>query len=134
MLWVFLALMSTFIWALANIIDKVLRTKFLKSSLALTAAFGIISFIFSFILFLFIGVPLLPFWHGFSAFMSGIVLTIGLIFYLKALAIEEASRVIPLWHLSPIFTLILAVVFLNEVLTPMRYAAFASILFGGFLI
>lgn len=134
MLWVFLALIATFLWAWANVTDKVLRTKFLKSSIALTAAFGIISLIFSFILFLFAGVPSIPFWHLIASFLAGVALTVGLIFYLKALSIEEASRVIPLWHLSPLFTLILAVIFLNEILTPLKYLAFATILLGGFLI
>lgn len=134
MLWVFLALIATFLWAWANVTDKVLRTKFLKSSIALTAAFGIISLIFSFILFLFAGVPSIPFWHLIASFLAGVALTVGLIFYLNALSIEEASRVIPLWHLSPLFTLILAVIFLNEILTPLKYLAFATILLGGFLI
>jgi len=44
------------------------------------------------------------------------------------------SRVIPLWHFSPLFTLVLAVIFLNEILTQTTYIAFAFILLGGVLI
>lgn len=134
MLWVLLALMATFLWAWSNVFDKVLRTKFLKSSIALVAAFGVIGIVFSILLFLFIGVPSIPFWHSIAAFIAGISLTFGFILYLKALSIEETSRVVPLWHLSPLFTLILAVIFLKEILTPLRYVSFALILFGGFLI
>ena len=132
--WVFFALTATFAWALANILDKVLRTKYLKDSIALTASFGLYSTILSFILLLFIGIPSIPILHSAAAFTAGVLLVLGFILYLKALSIEEASRVIPLWHLSPIFTLILAVIFLNEILTPLKYAAFASICLGGILI
>ena len=134
MLWVLFALAATFLWAWANILDKVLRTKYLKDSIALTASFGIYGIVFSLILLLLIGIPILPFWNFIAALAAGFLLTCALIPYLKALSLEEASRVIPLWHLLPIFTLMLAVIFLNEVLTPIRYAAFAFILLGGFLI
>jgi len=134
MIWVFLALIGTFAWAWTNMFDKVLRTKYLKDSIALTASFGIYSIVFSLVLFLFIGIPDIPFWNLLAALIAGITLTYALIPYVKALSIEEVSRVIPLWHLSPLFTLILAVIFLNEILSPLRYAAFASILLGGILI
>ena len=134
MLWIFLALIATFSWAWANILDKILRTKYLKDSIALTASFGVYSIIFSFILFLFIGIPAIPFWNLAAALIAGFFLIYGVIPYVKALSIEEASRVVPLWHLSPIFTLILAVIFLNEILTAVRYIAFTLILLGGVLI
>ena len=134
MIWVFLALIATFVWAWANILDKVLRTKFLKSSIALIASFGIFGIFFDILLFIFVGIPSIPFWHLIAAFIAGILLTCGLILYFKALSVEEASRVVPLWHLKSVFTLIFAVIFLNEMLTPLRYAAFASMLLGGFLI
>ncbi|MBI4010026.1 MAG: DMT family transporter [Candidatus Aenigmarchaeota archaeon] len=134
MSWIFLAIIATFFWASSNIIDKILRTKYLKSSIALTASFGIFGTIFSTILFLFIGIPSIPFQNSIAAFSAGIALCYAIIPYLKALSLEEASRVIPLWHLSPIFTLILAVIFLNEILTLLHYSAFTVILFGGILI
>jgi len=56
------------------------------------------------------------------------------IFYFQALKIEEASRIIPLYSLSPLFILILAKCFLDEVLTPVKYfGVFLSIL-GAVLI
>ena len=134
MSWVLLAIVATFFWASSNILDKILRTKYLKSSIALTASFGIFGLIFSFILFLVIGIPAIPIQHLIAAFVAGILVPYAVIPYIKALSLEEASRVIPLWHLSPIFTLILAAVFLNEILTPLHYIAFATILSGGILV
>ncbi len=134
MSWVLLAIVGTFFWASANIVDKVLRTKYLKSSIALTASFGIVGLVFSFILLLVIGIPSLSLQHLTAALVAGILMPYLIIPYLKSLSLEEASRVVPLWHLSPVFTLVLAVIFLNEILTPLRYVAFAIILLGGFLI
>src|SRR3989338_3568692 len=134
MLWVLLALISFFMFAVSNIIDKILITKFLRSSLALTASFGLFGIVFSIILFISVGIPSIPFVYLIAALLSGFFLVSSIIFYVKSMSMEEASRVIPLWHLTALFTLILAVIFLDEVLTPLKYAAFASILVGGFII
>jgi drug/metabolite transporter (DMT)-like permease len=134
MVWVVFALAATFFWAWTNILDKVLRTDYLKNSIALTASFGVFGIIFAAFLFFIIGVPSIPFQYGLAAFVAGFFVTYGVIPYIKALSLEEASRVVPLWHLLPLFTLVLAVIFLNEVLTLLHYVAFALILLGGFLI
>ncbi|MBN2454426.1 DMT family transporter [Candidatus Woesearchaeota archaeon] len=134
MFWVVFALAGTFLWACANVFDKVLREKYLKDSIALTALFAIPYFPIVLILFAFIGVPHLPFWHGLAAFACGFIFPVAAISYFKALSLEEASRVVPLFNLSPVFVLFMAVIFLGEVLTPVRYLAFFLILVGGLLI
>ena len=134
MSWVLLAITATLFWASANIIDKILRTKYLKSSTALTASFGIFGIFFSLILFLAVGIPSIPLQHLIAAFVAGTLVPYLVIPYLKALSLEEASRVVPLWHLSAIFILVLAVIFLNEILTALDYVAFGFILSGGILI
>lgn len=134
MIWMLFAIIATFFWAFANIVDKMLRTNYLKSSIALTASFGIFGIFFSTFSLLFIGIPYIPIANFLAAFAAGSLVPYLVIPYLRALSLEEASRVIPLWHLSSIFTLILAVIFLNEILTPSSYVAFAFILLGGMLI
>ncbi len=134
MSWVFFGVAGTFLWAWGNMFDKVLMTKHLKDPVALTALFSFPSIIFCGLLFAFIGVPSVGSLAAFAAFAAGIVLVYALIPYFRALVFEEASRVVPLWHFSPLFTLVLAVIFLGEVLTISSYAAFALILAGGFLV
>lgn len=134
MSWVFFAIAGTFLWAWGNIFDKVLRTKHLKDSIALTASFGVSSLVTLSVLFAFIGVPSIPLPNFVAAFLGGTLITYALIPYFKALSLEEASRVVPMWHFAPVFTLVLAVIFLGEILKPLSYAAFALILLGGFLI
>jgi len=134
MIWVFFVIIATLFWAFSNIFDKVLRIRYLKNSLALTAGFGLYSMTFTFGIFLFVGIPIIPFWSFIASLFAGISITFVVIPYIKALSIEEASRVVPLWNLSPVFTLILAVIFLNEILVPLSYLAFIFLLFGGVLI
>jgi drug/metabolite transporter (DMT)-like permease len=135
MLWMLFALASTFFWAGTNMFDKVLSADYFKNPLPLTASFGLVSIVFSITLLIIVGLPTsIPLPNLAAASAAGLLVTIGIIPYVKALSLEEASRVIPLWHLSPLFTLILATIFLNEVLTLPRYAAFAFILMGGIMI
>ncbi len=134
MSYIILALLASLIWAFANNTDKILRTKFVRSSLGLACSFCFISFPLSFSAFLILGFPKTPIIYSIAAFFAGVFLLLCLLCYLKALSMEEASRVVPLWHLTPIFTLILAVIFLGEVLKPLHYLAFFAILVGGFLI
>jgi|ETNmetMinimDraft_2_1059921.scaffolds.fasta_scaffold38273_1 uncharacterized membrane protein len=134
MIWVFFAILGTLFWAISNIFDKVLKTNYIRDTKTLTASFGIFSILFTMILFFIIGLPTIPFIYSFSAFISGLLIAFIVLPYLKALSIEEASRVVPLWNLSAIFTLILAIIFLGEILDIFSYLAFASILIGGVLI
>lgn len=134
MIWILFAVLAYFIWAFSVVVDKVLRTKYMKNSISLTASFGIYGIIFSLIMFLFIGVPSIPLWNFFAALFAGFILPLIVIPYVKAISFEEVSRVTPLWMATPIFTLIFAVIFLNEVLSPLNYAAFLFLLLGGFFI
>jgi len=134
MLWVFFGLSSMFLWAIANIFDKRLRSHYLHNSFALTAAFGLGTFALTLILFSLKGVTSMPTYVAMAAIGGGVLTTAGVLLYIKALSLEEASRVVPLFHLEPLIILVLAVIFLSEVLSLQKYIAFALILLGGFLI
>ena len=56
------------------------------------------------------------------------------LFYFKAVKIEEVSRVVPLFKLSPLFILIFATIFLGEVFTPITYIGILLLVSGAFLI
>jgi bacterial/archaeal transporter family protein len=134
MQWAVFAFVGTFFWALTNIVDKVLREKYLKDSVLLTAAFGIGPLVSSLILLPIVGFPKLS--GGIILFLAlaGLANALGCFFYVKALSVEEASRVAPLFSFAPVFILILATIFLGEKLTLARYAAFALILVGGIIL
>lgn len=118
MTWIYLAIIAYFLWAITNIIDKVLISKYIKDYFSLTLM-GL--FIGSLLIFLYI-----IFTHGFFliawttlllALLSGLVRILAYVFYFKSLSYEEVSRVTILTQLVPVFTLIIAYFFINEVLT-----------------
>ncbi len=129
-----MALAGTFLWSCANIIDKVLRTNHLKDSFTLMVLFIMPETVYTSFLFAIVGMPELPFWHMVAAFFGGIIFPVSATAYFKSLSLEEASRVIPLFNLIPVFVLAMAVIFLNEILAPLNYLAFFLILLGGVLI
>jgi len=55
-------------------------------------------------------------------------------FYFKAVKIEEISRIIPFFYLSPLFILILASIFLGEIFAPIKYLGIFFLVIGVFLI
>lgn len=129
MSWFIIALVPPLLWAICNHIDKYLLSKYLKS-----LGFG------SLILFsALIGPALLPIIliiqprvFAISPILalvimaSGSLYIISLIPYMKALAQEEASRIIPFFQTMPIFGYLLGYFFLQETLTWLQI--FSSVL------
>jgi drug/metabolite transporter (DMT)-like permease len=134
MSWVLFAVLAQAVWASAIILDKIIRTKFIKDSVFLVALFGV----FDFVPFLFV----IPFVNLsvpnssalIAALVAGALMTVALAPYVKSLAFEEASRVTLLWLTGPIFVLLMAHLFLGERLTINSYIAFVLLLVGGVLI
>lgn len=132
--WVIFSLLSRALWATDNIVDKLLRAKYLPDSLVLTLIAGISGLLLSLVIIIFNGLR----WIGFGPlalviFAGAFQIFAAFAFY-QAISKEEISRVIPLFHFAPPLVLILSFLFLGEVLTLNHYLAFVSILLGGFLI
>ena len=130
-MWLFFALLTPLLFGSLNIFDKVLRDKHF-STLTLTISGGLASGAALFwLLFVSYDLPLAATVIGFLAgalwFAAGFP-------YFKALSIEEASRVVPLWQMQSPITLLIATVLLGEKLTPQNYAAFALIAAGSFFL
>jgi len=131
--WFVFAIASTLIWSIAAIIVKFARVKYIKSPvgyLIITAPVALFSLVF--LIFGKIHIP--------SAKMilyiliTSIAGLTGYWLYLVALHKEEISKVITLFGTTPIVTLILATIFLKEVLTIKYYLAFPLIVIGSMLI
>ncbi|MHC1577182.1 MAG: EamA family transporter [Candidatus Methanospirareceae archaeon] len=61
----------------------------------------------------------------------GVVLGLVFVLYNKALLVEEVSRVIPLFYLSPLFVLFFSSVFLGESLSLRRYFGVGLLVFSA---
>ncbi|MBI2145126.1 EamA family transporter [Candidatus Woesearchaeota archaeon] len=128
--WLFFALLAPCLFGLANIFDKLLTKRF--SALSLNVAAGLVAGLgLLAIPFLDVNLPLLLVIVG---LIAGAFWFLGGFPYFRAIAIEEPSRVAPLWQLSVPMTLLLAMVFLDERLPASSYAAMALIFLGAFLV
>jgi len=131
--WFFFALTAVFLWSIAAIILKFVRVKYVKSVigyLVITSPMSLLG-----LLLLFFGRVQIPS----TKYIIYIILTaiIGLTaygLYIAAIHKEEISRVITLYNAIPLVTLILATLFLKEVLSLKDYLAFPLVIVGSVLI
>lgn len=129
--WLFYAFLAPLLFAIVNVFDKFLRDKHL-STFTLAVFVGLGGFWV---------LALTPFVElSLSQSVVAAGLMVGAFFFLsafpyfQALAIEEASRVIPLWALEAPMVLVLAFVFLKERLVVSDYIGFVLVVVGGFLV
>ena len=134
MSWVIFALLSRASWGVDNIIDKLLREKYLPDSLVLALIAGITSLLISFLIIVFNGLSWLGLQPVSVVVLAGLLQLPAAFAFYQAVSKEEISRVIPLFQFTPVFVLVLSFLFLREVLTFNDYIAFIFILLGGFLI
>lgn len=131
--WFFLALAATLIWAVCAIIVKFVRVNHIKSSagyIVITAPTCFIGLIL-----LFFGPLHIPSSKMVIYILINAIITLaGYWIYLVALHKEEISRVITLFGIKPVIVLLLATVFLKEVLSFKDYLAFPLVVMGSILI
>lgn len=132
-MWLFAAISSYFINAGVYVADKFLLSKKIHSSVVYAFFVGIWS-IFNFVI-----LPLdywVPNWRELSIdLLAGLLFLFTLIFWYKALHQSEATRVVPIvGALVPIFSWMLAYVFLGETLNERQLTAFLILVAGGILI
>lgn len=132
MSWILLSLLAYFCWSLSNLGDKILITNKFKHP-----------FSYLFLSFLLSGVVLLG---GLGmemarpsgqlllfTFLAALGYVLTSVFYIKAVSIEEISRVNMLWNITPIFSLTIAWILLGEKLNLNELIALALLLVGAFL-
>jgi len=121
MSWIFFSILTALFWASGNIIDKFVFTRWVVKPFVPIMVGGIISLLASLIIYLTQGFVELSNINIFLGILAGVFNVLSLLFYYKAVKIEEISRVIPLYYLMNFFILFLAYIFLGEVLTPIKY-------------
>jgi transporter family protein len=132
--WIALSLLSAFLMAVVNIIDKFILTKWVKNPMLLVVFFGIIGLIPSLTIFGIRGLPRLSGFNIFLAFLAGGAYLLMSFFYFRAAQLEEISRVVPLFYLAPFFVSIFAFLFLGEFFSSKQYAGIAFLIAGAMLI
>lgn len=133
MTWIIIAVTSYFINAGVYVADKFLLSKKFHSSITYAFYVGIWS-VLNFGLLIF--APYVPSLKWFLVdLLAGALFLFTIVFWYKALHQSEATRVVPIvGGLTPIFTLILATLFLGETLNQKHLLAFPVLICGGVLI
>lgn len=134
MLWAVFSAMTAFIWAIVAIVDKYVIAKWAKNPLVSVIFLGIVSLIVSGLVYAVRGYAQLSPFNIFLSFAAGTAYVGAVVFYFKAVEVEEISRVVPLVYLSPLFIMVLAGAFLDEVFTPIKYLGIILLIAGATLI
>src|SRR3989344_4577885 len=108
--WIFLALLAPLFWIFSNYVDKYSLERYVK---------GIFDFLFFSTLTAWLFTPALVFLFG---------------FYGKALQEGETSRLVILFQLVPVLTLILAFLFFEQTISSKEFTAFFFVLMGAVII
>lgn len=132
MTWIFIALLAHIFWGLVNIGDKYLITNKIKSPyvyLVLLTWSGILAVIL---------IPFIDFYIPELKWLLWIALASALYFfgglpYVKAVKIEDISRINIWWNLIPLFTLLLSWWTIGDHLSNHQFVAFVVLLFGSIL-
>lgn len=130
--WLIFALLTPFLWSFTNILDKILTTKYVKP--IDYAILGGFMWSINLVFLPLSNLRVISLTFVLLLLFVGVIRIFSFLFYLKAMRIEEASRVSPLGNLSPLFVLIMSVLFLKEGLTQYQLIAFFFILVGGFVL
>jgi uncharacterized membrane protein len=132
--WLFFAIAAPALFAVTNFIDKFIIEKHVEDIVALAIVSGGISFIFGFIILAIMHFPFLGWEVVLLILLSGALGELALLPYFKAMKLDDASRVLPLFQIIPFLILLLAYLFLGETLTGGQLFGFCFILLGGFLL
>jgi len=131
--WIILALIAPFLWAIGSVISKFIRVKYIQSVIGYLVVVAP-ACLFS-LLFLFFGKFEFPPNNIFIyLLLSGITAVIAYYLFILALHQEEISTAIIIYGTVPLFTLLLATLFLKELLRTQDYIAFALIIIGTFMV
>lgn len=136
MTWFFIALGAPFLWAVVNLADNYLVSRFSNKEKERSSG-GLVLFSSLIGLFIAMGIWLfvpnvfhIPLLDKLLLFVSGILTIVWVILYLFTLEIEDTSSVV-LWFLSvPVFGYILGYIFLGENLTTTQFLGSAIIFLG----
>jgi drug/metabolite transporter (DMT)-like permease len=131
--WFVFALFAPVLWAGCDVIDKYILTEHVKNPFAYQLLFLLSEVPIPFLL-----LALTPVSFGFPwsalGMLAGFILFLFYLLYFKAMAMEEASRVVSFVYVGPIFVLPLAFIFLGESLGLSKYLGAVLLVLSAVLV
>ena len=133
--WTILGLLGAATFAVVSVLDKRLISVSLPSLSSYYLWTGTGRFLWGALLPVFVGFGINDYgWHLAAAIFAGIVWGGALAFMAWGFRLEEASRVTAVTHSFPVFSALLAVVFLDETLGGLQWGAIVAVVAGAILI
>ncbi len=136
MSWIALALIAPLFWAASNFVDKYVLGKHTKGNYDFLFFSSISSWLFLIVTLLIYGMPDIALIgpaadpHAWIPVLTGAMLIYSYWFYVKALEHSDASAIVILFKLIPVFTVVLGILFLGQILTTIEWIAFIVVLAG----
>lgn len=131
--WLILSISAPLMWGMVNVVDKSMRGNFVKSDFALTWMCGVIRLPIIIAISAIIGFEIPGIEPFLFMLLTGVLWMAPFFLYFKALESEESTKIALLCSLTPVFTLVLSRLILNEQLLANQFFAFASLLLSGVL-
>jgi len=118
--WFVLALIASVLWAVTDVLDKYILTEHIRNPISYQLLLLFTEVPIPFLLLALMPISFCFPWSALSM-LAGLILCSSFLLYYRAMAVEEASRVISLLYVGPIFVLPLAFMFLGESLGISQY-------------
>ncbi len=134
MTWYIVSLIQAFVSANIYFIDKIVVSKWARNPLQPLALTGFFSLIPAGLVYFIHGISYLSPLYVLYGLSLGIIYVVMFIFYFKSMQSEEVSRFIPFSAASNVIILILAAIFLKEVLGGLQYLGIILLTMGAILI
>lgn len=132
--WVLYSLLASVSIAVVSVIDKSVLSNWMADARGSFFVFSVIETLSGVAALLILGVPSLPPLLLAFSLASGAALSFSTLCYFRAIQVEEVSRVVPLYSLSPLFVAVFAALFLGEVFPPAKYLGVLLIVLGALLL
>ncbi len=128
MSWLSFAIASSAVFAITNFVDKYVLEKEISDYRGLVVYTAFVGFFVGIFCWVFTGFPPLLRIDALLIMLSGAMTIWGLALYFRALTLEETSTVIIFMQMSPVITLLLSAVFLQERISLLQGLGFILIL------
>ena len=103
--WILLSILAAISFTCANIIDKYIIVKWFKNPIVPIISTGVVGLLASIFIYFTWGYSKLSILEIIITILSGTLTMFAIFLYLKAIKLEEISRIVALFYFSPLFTL-----------------------------
>ncbi len=132
MSWIAIALVAAAVSAVVNIFDKTVIHRYASSPLTLPLLIGIAQTTVGLTVLAFVRTPPEATAQAVGwAVGSGVLFGLGGQLLIRTLFTQEVSRTIPVYQTFPVFAALIAVVFLDEVVTPLQWLGISATVAGA---